>query len=66
MRPIVSQDLKDISADRVFSEGERTAINLASFLAEVSITGDAAGLIFDDPISSLDSNIRSQRCSSTR
>lgn len=59
MRPIVSQDLKDISADRVFSEGERTAIALASFLAEVSITGDAAGLIFDDPISSLDSNIRS-------
>ncbi len=59
MRPIVSADLKDISADRVFSEGERTAIALASFLAEVGITGDTAGLIFDDPISSLDSNIRS-------
>ena len=59
MRPIVSADLKDISADRVFSEGERTAIALASVLAEVGITGDTAGLIFDDPISSLDSNIRS-------
>ena len=59
MRPIVSAELRELSVERVFSEGERTAISLASFLAEVSITGDTAGLIFDDPISSLDQDRRS-------
>lgn len=56
--PIVSAELKSLPPDRVFSEGERTAISLASFLAELRLGDDPAGLIFDDPVSSLDHNFR--------
>lgn len=56
--PLVSAELKHIPAEKVFSEGERTAIALACFLAELRLGDDSSGLIFDDPISSLDHNIR--------
>lgn len=56
--PLVSMELKHIPAERVFSEGERTAIALASFLAELRLGNDGSGLIFDDPVNSLDHGIR--------
>lgn len=44
--------------EAVFSEGERTAISLACFLAELGATEDNCGIIFDDPVSSFDHRIR--------
>jgi len=38
----------------VLSEGEQRAIAIASFLAEVNIGGGKGGIVFDDPVSSLD------------
>lgn len=38
----------------ILSEGERSALSLAAFLAEQSIGGGAGSLVFDDPVSSLD------------
>ena len=38
----------------ILSEGEQRAIAIGSFLAEVSIGGGTGGIVFDDPISSLD------------
>lgn len=56
--PLVSPTLKNLSPERVFSEGERTAIALASFMAELQLSDDPSGLIFDDPITSLDHQVR--------
>lgn len=56
--PLVSAELKNIAPERVFSEGERTSIALACFLAELRLGNDSTGLIFDDPVSSLDHNVR--------
>jgi energy-coupling factor transporter ATP-binding protein EcfA2 len=38
----------------ILSEGEQRAIALASFFAEVGLTSGKGGVIFDDPVSSLD------------
>ena len=38
----------------ILSEGEQRAIALGSFLAEVNIGGGSGGVVFDDPVSSLD------------
>lgn len=38
----------------ILSEGEQRAIAIGSFLAEVNIGGGSGGIIFDDPVSSLD------------
>lgn len=38
----------------VFSEGERRAIALAAFLAEVGLRPDASTVVFDDPVCSMD------------
>ena len=38
----------------ILSEGEQRAIAIGSFLAEVNIGGGLGGVIFDDPVSSLD------------
>jgi ABC-type hemin transport system ATPase subunit len=43
---------------RVLSEGERRAVSLAAFLAELSARSDRSGVVFDDPVSSLDHNRR--------
>jgi len=42
----------------VVSEGELRAIALAAFLAELATAPSRSGLIFDDPVSSLDHNWR--------
>ncbi|MFZ4550234.1 MAG: AAA family ATPase [Aquabacterium sp.] len=44
----------------VLSEGEQRAIALASFLAEISIERARSGIVFDDPVSSLD-HVRRER-----
>jgi energy-coupling factor transporter ATP-binding protein EcfA2 len=38
----------------VLSEGEQRAVALADFLTEVNLNPDAAGVVLDDPVSSLD------------
>ena len=48
----------NVPLDNVFSEGERTALSLACFLAELSASDDNCGIIFDDPVSSLDHRVR--------
>ncbi len=44
----------------ILSEGEQRAIAIGSFLAEVNIGGGSGGIVFDDPVSSLD-HIRRER-----
>lgn len=38
----------------ILSEGEQRAIAISSFLAEINISGNLGGIVFDDPVSSLD------------
>ncbi|AXO89929.1 hypothetical protein DZC75_18675 [Pseudomonas parafulva] len=40
--------------EQVLSEGEQRAIALGAFLAELKIANHGGGIIFDDPVSSLD------------
>lgn len=47
-----------VNPESVFSEGERTAVSMACFLAELSASHDNCGIILDDPLSSLDHRIR--------
>ena len=42
----------------VLSEGEHRCVALAAFLAELSTAHNRSGVIFDDPVSSLDHNYR--------
>ena len=42
------------SLSDILSEGEQRAIAIGSFLAEVNIGGGKGGIVFDDPVSSLD------------
>jgi ABC-type cobalamin transport system ATPase subunit len=40
--------------EHVFSEGEKRAVVLADFLTEVTLNPASAGIILDDPVTSLD------------
>lgn len=40
--------------EQILSEGEQRAIALGSFLAELKLANHACGIVFDDPVSSLD------------
>lgn len=40
--------------EEILSEGEQRAIALSSFLAELSLSNHSGGIVFDDPVSSLD------------
>jgi ABC-type Mn2+/Zn2+ transport system ATPase subunit len=46
------------SAEDILSEGEQRAIAIASFLTEVRLGGGKGGVVFDDPVSSLDHSRR--------
>ena len=46
--------------DEILSEGEQRVIALGSFLAELSLANHSCGIIFDDPVSSLDHKRRSR------
>ncbi len=43
-----------IKLDEILSEGEQRAIALGAFLAELSLANHSCGIVFDDPVSSLD------------
>lgn len=38
----------------ILSEGEQRAVAIGSFLAEIGLSGSKGGIVFDDPVSSLD------------
>lgn len=42
----------------VVSEGEARCVSLAAFFAELRTAGDMSGIVFDDPVSSLDNRWR--------
>jgi len=44
--------------EEILSEGEQRAIAIASFLAELHLAGHGNGIVFDDPVSSLDHHRR--------
>ena len=43
-----------VELPRVVSEGEQRCLSIAAFFAELSTADDPAGIVFDDPVSSLD------------
>ncbi len=45
---------KNKPLEEILSEGEQRAIALGSFLAELSLANHNCGIVFDDPVSSLD------------
>jgi AAA domain len=51
---LVLEILGNASAKDILSEGEQRAIAIASFLAEVNLGKGRGGIVFDDPVSSLD------------
>lgn len=48
-----------INVPKVVSEGEQRCISIAAFFAELSTADDPSGIVFDDPVSSLDFQWRS-------
>ncbi|MEP3856584.1 MAG: AAA family ATPase [Porticoccus sp.] len=51
---IANASVSGIDPSRVLSEGEQTAAALADFLTEVELNGACAGIVFDDPVTSMD------------
>lgn len=51
---IANAGMTGVDPSRVLSEGEQTAAALADFLTEVELNGACAGVIFDDPVTSMD------------
>jgi len=51
---IVNASTSGVDPSDVLSEGEQTAVALADFLTEVELNGSCAGVIFDDPVTSMD------------
>ncbi len=49
---------KSVYLSDILSEGEQRAVAIASFLAEIEATGFQSGIVFDDPVSSLDHRFR--------
>ena len=43
-----------VDLPKVVSEGEQRCLSIASFFAELSTADDPSGIVFDDPVSSLD------------
>jgi energy-coupling factor transporter ATP-binding protein EcfA2 len=43
-----------VELPKVVSEGEQRCLSIASFFAELSTAEDTSGIVFDDPVSSLD------------
>lgn len=51
---LANAGLTGVDPSQVLSEGEQTAAALADFLTEVELNGACAGVIFDDPVTSMD------------
>ena len=47
-----------VELPRVVSEGEQRCLSIAAFFAELSSADDPSGIVFDDPVSSLDYRFR--------
>lgn len=43
-----------VELQKVVSEGEQRCLSIAAFFAELSTADDTSGIVFDDPVSSLD------------
>lgn len=43
-----------VELPKVVSEGEQRCLSIAAFFAELSTADDSSGIVFDDPVSSLD------------
>ena len=48
-----------VEVSKVVSEGEARCLSIASFFAELTTAADRSAILFDDPVSSLDHNWRS-------
>jgi energy-coupling factor transporter ATP-binding protein EcfA2 len=44
----------NVELPKVVSEGEQRCLSIAAFFAELSTADDCSGIVFDDPVSSLD------------
>jgi hypothetical protein len=55
---LVFSNAPGVKVTDVLSEGESRALSLAAFLTELSTAPTKSGIIFDDPVSSLDHNWR--------
>lgn len=51
---ISNAGMASIDPSRVLSEGEQTAAAIADFLTEIEFNGACAGVVFDDPVTSMD------------
>lgn len=51
---IVLSRAPGVELPKVVSEGEQRCLSIAAFLAELSTAEDQSGIVFDDPVSSLD------------
>lgn len=51
---IANAGVTGVDPSRVLSEGEQTAAALADFLTEIELNGACAGIVFDDPVTSMD------------
>jgi energy-coupling factor transporter ATP-binding protein EcfA2 len=47
-----------VELPKVVSEGEQRCLSIAAFFAELSTADDPSGIVFDDPVSSLDYKFR--------
>ncbi|MHC2185982.1 energy-coupling factor transporter ATP-binding protein EcfA2 [Rathayibacter agropyri] len=59
-QPSLLGSRRDAIVDKVLSEGEQTALGLAGFLTEVELDASLSGVVFDDPVCSLDAGRRSK------
>lgn len=48
----------DVAPDDVLSEGERTCVAIAGWLAELHASGNTSAIVLDDPVTSLDHKYR--------
>ncbi|RDD92970.1 hypothetical protein DTW89_10810 [Acidovorax sp. BoFeN1] len=51
---IANAGVTGVDPSQVLSEGEQTAAALADFLTEVELNGTCVGVVFDDPVTSMD------------
>lgn len=51
---LVLQRAPGVDLPKVISEGEQRCLSIAAFFAELSTADDRSGIVFDDPVSSLD------------
>lgn len=59
-RPSLEGASHDAEVEVILSEGEQTALGLAGFLTEVELDASYSGVVFDDPVSSLDAERRTR------